>query len=272
MEGFRNFPFISLICLEVSFQVPALMRNHVPIAVKVEAVRQRIREAAFRSGRSETDVTLIAVTKYASAADGTVDALLAAGCRDLGESRPQALLEKAEHFTPHPNPVPKGEETIRWHLIGPLQRNKVRKILPLVSLIHSVDSIRLAKTMDRIAAELSEEIGLSVQPRCLLEVALSDDVAKHGIEAEHLPAVLDQLAALQHVSFCGLMGMAGLDVDDAEIRRQFAALRQLAESLRERGTPENVSLTELSMGMSGDFEIAVEEGATLVRIGSLLYQ
>ena len=268
------------------------------IAANVVAVRQRIREAAIRSGRSETDVTLVAVTKYASTTDGIVEALLAAGCRDLGESRPQNLVEKAELFTPclcslppwgrdrvggigarekqhpHPNPLPKGEGTkdsIHWHLIGPLQRNKVRKILPLVSLIHSVDSVRLAEAIDRIAAELSEETGKPIKPSCLLEVAISDDATKCGFDLDELPTVLDRLAVFRSISFCGLMGMAGLDADASTVRRQFAALRCLAESLQLRGTPDNVSLTELSMGMSGDFEMAIEEGATLVRVGSLLY-
>ena len=252
------------------------------IAANVASVRQRIHETAIRSGRSEADVKLVAVTKYASTTDGVVEALLAAGCHDFGESRPQHLQEKAGHFaeTVHPNPLSERreirgsegiKEEIRWHLIGPLQRNKVRKILPLVSLIHSVDSVRLAEAIDRIADELSEEIGASIKPRCLLEVMLSNDDAKHGFEPEELPAVLDRLAALRHVSFRGLMGMSGLNASDAEIRRQFATLRQCAELLRERGTPSNVSLTELSMGMSEDFEIAVEEGATFLRIGSLLY-
>ena len=257
------------------------MTRSSPIASNVEIVRQRIRESAVRSGRSETDITLVAVTKYASTTDGTVVALLAAGCRDLGESRPQSLLEKAEYFAPHPNPLPQGEGTevalprqerteIRWHLIGSLQRNKVRKMLPLVSLIHSIDSVRLAEAIDRIAGELSEETGTPIRPRCLLEVAISDDVTKHGFALDELPVVLDHLAAFQNISFCGLMGMGGLDASDGTLRRQFAALRCRAESLRDRGMPPNVSLTELSMGMSGDFEIAVEEGATLVRIGSLL--
>ena len=232
------------------------------IAANVNAVRQRIREAATRSGRSEEDVTLVAVTKYASTTDGIVAALRAAGCRDLGESRPQSLLEKAEFF---------GGEPTRWHLIGSLQRNKVRRILPLASLIHSVDSVRLAEAIDRIAAELSEEIGQPIKPNCLLEIAISDDSTKHGFASDELPAVLDRLANFQNISFRGLMGMSGLDADASEVRRQFAALRCLAESLRRQGTPDNVSLGELSMGMSDDFEMAIEEGATLVRIGSLLY-
>jgi len=233
-----------------------------PIAANVNTVRQRIRKAAIRSGRSETDVTLVAVTKYASTTDGVVDALLAAGCCDLGESRPQSLLEKAEFF---------GGESIRWHLIGSLQRNKVRKVLPLDSLIHSVDSVRLAEAINRIASELSEETGKPIKPNCLLEVAISGDATKHGFAPDELPVVLDKLANLQNISFCGLMGMSGLDVDAVEVRRQFSTLRCLAELLRRRGTPDNASLSELSMGMSDDFETAIEEGATLVRIGSLLY-
>ncbi len=258
------------------------MKN-TQIAANVETVRQRIREAAIRSGRTETDVKLVAVSKYVSTTDGVIDALLAAGCRDLGEARPQILLEKAEFFAQRgPGPqVPAhisardsardSEDEIRWHLIGSLQRNKIRKVLPLVSLIHSVDSVRLAEAIDRIADDLSEETGRPIRPCCLLEVAISGDETKHGFEPEDFSAVLDQLAVFQNISVFGLMGMSGLNADVTETRRQFAALRQLAESLQKRGTPENVSLAELSMGMSGDFDIAIEEGATLVRVGSLLY-
>jgi len=231
---------------------------HRRIAANVQEVRQRIDQAAGKSGRTGNDVRLIAVSKYADLGDGTVEALLAAGCPELGEARPQRLLEKAEYYADMP---------IRWHLIGALQRNKVRKILPVASLIHSLDSLRLAEAINRIA----EEEQLS-PIHCLLEVALSQDAEKHGIEPENVLDFLDAIGAYKNIVVDGLMGMAGLESDDLQTRREFEMLRKIAESARERGVPPNVSLTELSMGMSGDFEIAIEEGATIVRIGSILYQ
>jgi len=228
------------------------------IMANVQEVRRQINVAATKSGRTGEDVRLIAVSKYADIGDGTIEALLAAGCSELGEARPQRLLEKAEHYADMP---------IRWHLIGALQRNKVRKILPLTALIHSLDSLRLAETIDRIAEE--ERLP---PVRCLIEVALSQDAEKHGIEPERVLQILDEIGAFKNLVVEGLMGMAGLESDESQTRREFALLRQTAESARNRELPPNVSLAELSMGMSGDFEAAIEEGATLVRIGSMLYR
>jgi len=228
------------------------------IEAKVQEVRQRMDRAAVRSGRTSGDVRLIAVSKYAHCGDGVIEALLAAGCCELGEARPQQLLEKAEYYT---------ETSIQWHLIGTLQRNKVRKILPVTALIHSLDSLRLAEAIDRIA----EEEELPPVP-CLLEVALSQDAEKQGIEPEKVLDVLDAIGTCQNIIVQGLMGMAGLESDSLQIHREFELLRKTAESAKRRGVSANVSLSELSMGMSSDFEIAIEEGATLVRIGSMLYQ
>ena len=228
------------------------------IAANVQEVRQRIDHAAVKSGRTGSDVRLVAVSKYADLGDGTTGALLAAGCPDLGEARPQRLLEKAEHYANLP---------IQWHLIGALQRNKVRKILPVATLIHSLDSLRLAEAIDRIA----EEEQLPPVP-CLLEVALSQDAEKHGVEPGNVLEVLDAIGTYKNIIVQGLMGMAGLESEDSQVRQEFELLRKTAESARNRGLPPNVLLTELSMGMSGDFEIAIEEGATIVRIGSTLFQ
>ena len=228
------------------------------IATNVQEVRQRIALAATQSGRTGKEVRLIAVSKYADFGDGTVEALFAAGCDELGEARPQRLFEKAEHYADMP---------IRWHLIGTLQRNKIRRILPHTALIHSLDSLRLAESIDRIAEE--EQLP---PVRCLLEVALSHDTEKHGIEPEHVLKIIDEIGAYKNIAVEGLMGMAGLESDEQQIRREFATLRQTAESVQSRKLPPNVSLAELSMGMSGDFEIAIQEGATLVRIGSILYR
>ena len=228
------------------------------IAANVQEVRQRINQSAVKSGRTGKDVRFIAVSKYADPGDGMVEALFAAGCNELGESRPQRLLEKAEFYTDVP---------VRWHLIGSLQRNKVRKILSVTTLIHSLDSLRLAEAIDRIAGE--EQLPAV---RCLLEVAISQDTEKQGIDPQQVPEILDKISAYKHIAVDGLMGMAGLESDEPQIHREFAMLRQTAESAKDRGLPANISLSELSMGMSGDFEIAIEEGATIVRIGSVLYQ
>ena len=227
------------------------------IITNVREVRRRMEQSAIKSGRTAADVRLIAVSKYTGIGDGTVEALLAADCRELGEARPQQLLEKAEHYADFP---------INWHLIGSLQRNKVRKILTAATLIHSLDSLRLAEAIDRITDE--EHLPPA---RCLLEVAISHDANKHGIEPEGVLEVLDKLGAYKNIILEGLMGMAGLESDNVQIRREFELLRKTAEQARSRGLPPNVSLSELSMGMSDDFEIAIEEGATLVRIGSILY-
>lgn len=231
------------------------------IAQNVQNVRQRIAEAAQRAGRDESEVTLVAVSKYASLESGVIEALLEAGCTDLGESRPQSLLKKAEHFAAGQSHA----HGIRWHLIGSLQRNKIRKILPHLTLIHSIDSLRLAEAVDRIA---EEERQSSVN--ILLEVAISDDETKHGFKPDEIPAALEELSQRKRLAVKGLMCMAGLRANADETRRQFAVVRHLADSLQKAGLPENMSLAELSMGMSDDFELAVEEGATLVRVGSLL--
>ena len=230
---------------------------HHDIAKNVQEVLRRMDLAAAKSGRAGNEVRLIAVSKYAAPGDGIVEALMAAGCNDLGEARPQQLLEKAKLHAEMP---------IRWHLIGSLQRNKVRKILPVTTLIHSLDSLRLAEAIHRIAEEESLPT-----VRCLLEVAISHDAEKHGVEPEQVLETLDNIGQYNKIVVEGLMGMAGLESDEVQIHREFERLRKTAESARERGLPPNVSLTELSMGMSGDFEIAIEEGATLVRIGSILY-
>ncbi len=219
------------------------------ISENLQAVRERIARAADRAGRREQDIRLVAVTKYATPGDGFVEALLDAGCRDFGEARPQSLVDKAEQF---------GTDPIRWHLIGSLQRNKIRKLLPICSLIHSVDSIKLLDAIDRIA----EEENLTTVPPLLLEINISSEEMKHGFEPEEIPAVLEHAAGLPRLTVLGLMGMSGLRSDETQKRREFQTLFQLAEKH---------GLREISMGMSDDFETAIEEGATIVRIGSMLY-
>jgi pyridoxal phosphate enzyme (YggS family) len=224
------------------------------VAANVERLRERIEQAAQRSGRTGRDVVLIAVTKYVDV--DIAKALLAAGCDELGESRPQELWRKAEALP---------GDAVRWHMIGHLQRNKVRRTLPYISLLHSADSLRLLDEVNRISAELSRTLPV------LLEVNVSGEAAKHGFAPAEMAGVLEHVAGLPHVRVRGLMAMASWDGNLDTARSDFIRLRELRDAVQ-ANCPPSVSLHELSMGMSGDFEVAIEEGATLVRVGSALFE
>jgi pyridoxal phosphate enzyme (YggS family) len=224
------------------------------IAENVGQVRERIAAAAARAGRRPDDVTLVAVSKYVGVDEA--QALVGAGCRDLGESRPQELWRKAEAL---------GANAIRWHLIGHLQRNKVARTLPLVSLLHSGDSLRLLAAVD------AENAAQGRVTPALLEINVSGDATKHGFHPDEVEPLGETLAALNGVQIRGLMAMAGLEGSPDDARREFAQLRELRDRLQ-TAWEDRFRLAELSMGMSGDFEIAIEEGATLVRVGSLLFE
>jgi PLP dependent protein len=224
-----------------------------PIARNLAEIREGIARAADRSGRNAADIKLLAVTKYARLEQ--IRALAAAGCTDLGESRPQQLWERAALLADMP---------VQWHLIGHLQRNKVRRTLPLVAMIHSVDSRRLIAAIDETASQAQ------LRPAVLLEVNTSGEPAKSGLAPDALAAILAELPAFRHVEVRGLMCMAGLEGGLDAARRDFAALRELRDRLQ-ASCPEGTVLGELSMGMSGDYEAAIEEGATIVRIGSALF-
>jgi PLP dependent protein len=222
-------------------------------------VRDRIAEACRVAGRDPGDVRLIGVTKYVSA-DST-RMLLEAGCPDLGESRPQSLWAKAAALADH-------APAVRWHLIGHLQRNKLRRTLPLVSLLHSLDSLRLAEAIEAEAAAA----GLICET--LVEVNLAGDPGRTGVMEADLAAVLEAASRSPHLRVLGLMGMAAVpdgESSGSAARRQFARLRELRDALVGR-VPTATGLRELSMGMSGDFVEAILEGSTLVRVGSALWE
>jgi pyridoxal phosphate enzyme (YggS family) len=224
------------------------------IRENVALVRGKMAEAAARSGRTPEAVRLVAVTK--SAGEAEIRALVEAGCLVLGESRPQHLWDKAARLADLP---------VRWHLVGHLQRNKVRRTLPLIEMLQSADSATLAAAVERSAAELSLRVPV------LLEVNVSGEAAKHGFAPDAVARCLEELARLEHIEVRGLMCMAALEGGLAAARRDFAALRQLRDRLRDT-CPEGICLEDLSMGMSGDYEVAIEEGATIVRVGSALFE
>ncbi|MCS7239193.1 MAG: YggS family pyridoxal phosphate-dependent enzyme [Thermoguttaceae bacterium] len=217
-------------------------------------VQERIAQAARRVGRAPEEISIVCVTKYV--VPDVARCLVELGYNVLGESRPQVLWRKAEACAGLP---------VRWHLVGPLQRNKAKKTVPLVELIHSVDSLALLETLNAIAAQRGQPVDV------LLEVNISGEQAKHGFSPQEMPAVVAQLANYPHVKVQGLMGMAGLEGGLSAARQQFALLRRLRDELAPL-CPAGNELRELSMGMSGDFEVAVEEGATVVRLGSILYE
>jgi PLP dependent protein len=231
------------------------------VAENLASVREHIAATAAASGRRVDEITLVGVTKYVGPHQAAE--LAAAGCTDLGESRPQELWSKAESLQQAAAP-----RSIRWHLIGHLQRNKVRRTLPLVQLIHSVDSERLLAAIN----EATDDLEAVVAPiNVLLEVNTSGEAAKHGLAPDAVEPLLAAAAQYPRVAIRGLMTMAALDGDESVAARNFASLRELRDRL-ERVAPDGVALDELSMGMSGDFESAIREGATIVRIGSLLWE
>jgi pyridoxal phosphate enzyme (YggS family) len=217
----------------------------------VESVRGRIAVAAQRAGRDPGSVTLVAVTKRVPA-----DLLmpLAALVGDLGENYPQELWRKVERLAGSP---------LRWHLIGHLQSNKAKKTLPMVRLIHAVDSLKLLQMLDHLAAELPDP------PPVCLQVNTSGEATKHGWSPEDIPRDTVAIAACRRIPIVGLMTMAALDSTPAAASAGFARLRHIRNDLR---VSSGLPLNELSMGMSSDFEEAIAEGATLVRIGSALFE
>ena len=216
------------------------------VAARYRALQEEIAELARVAGRSPSEITLVAVSKTYP-----LDHVLPAyetGCRDFGENRVQEALQKMED----------GPPDLRWHLIGTLQENKVRKVIGRFALIHSVDSIKLAKRL----AEVSSELG--VETRVLLQVNSSGESTKHGWTEKALKNDFERVAGLAGLRVEGLMTMAPFTDDKERIRSCFRGLRRLRDTL-------DPSLPHLSMGMTQDYPIAIEEGATILRIGSKLF-
>jgi pyridoxal phosphate enzyme (YggS family) len=220
---------------------------------RLSELKKRIAEACARAGRNADEVTIVAVTKYIGVEE--TKSLIEAGQYDLGENRIQVALPKLEA-------IPE-ESGVRWHFIGHLQTNKVKDVLGRFCMIHSLDRLQLAKEIDKRANKL----GLTVP--CLVQVNVSGEETKGGFSPEELEDFLLTVKEMKGVEVRGLMTMAPATDDPETVRPVFRGLRELRDDLLARGILP-AGARELSMGMSGDFEVAVEEGATLVRIGSVL--
>src|SRR5436309_11969 len=220
------------------------------ITENLERVRERIMQAAVKAGRSTSDIELVAITKTHPAEK--VREALGTGQTLFGESRVQEARAK----------IPELPSNLRWHFVGHLQKNKIRHALPLFELFHGVDSLALAQEMNRIAADEG------MHPRVLLEVNVAGEGSKFGFSPDKLRGQMEELLALQRLSILGMMTIPPL-ADKAEAsRKYFVQLRELRERLQ---TEFHVDFPQLSMGMTQDFPIAVEEGATLVRVGTAIF-
>jgi pyridoxal phosphate enzyme (YggS family) len=227
-----------------------------PIAENLQRVRDRIAEAARRAGRQPEEITLVAVTKTHPWA--YVAAALAAGQRDFGENRPEEAHAK---FIENPEAA---SQPFRLHLIGPIQRRKAKIALACHPvLIHSIDRLKIARKLDQLAAD--QGVTLDV----LLEVNVSGEPTKHGWAPEALRQDLPELLALSRLRIHGLMTIPPFDPDPEAARPYFVALRALRDRLA-TDFPQ-ADWSQLSMGMSHDFEVAIEEGATIVRVGSAIF-
>jgi len=234
----------------------------------LKLVQQRIADACARADRDPAGVTLVAVTKYVPF--DVIRTMVEAGQQDIGENRVQELTKRAgmmqewqlrRQRDPSAGPMPRP----RWHMIGHLQRNKVKLVLPWVEMIHSVDSLRLAEEIDVQSAKLQR-----VTP-ILLEVNASGEGTKQGVAVAATTHLAEQIHSLKHVDVLGLMTMAPLTDDESIVRHTFERTRELFDEI----VAERLcgpQFRELSMGMTSDFEIAIEYGATFVRIGTALYE
>jgi len=217
---------------------------------RLARILHSMEEACLRTGRNPSEVRLVAVSKKQS--PEAIQSLVEAGHSLFGESRLQESMVK----------IPLLPGRLQWHFIGHLQKNKIRKALPLFSLFHGVDSVDLAREMERVAS------GDGHRSSILLEVNVSGESSKFGISPDQLASAVEEVSALPRIDLLGLMTMAPYDEDPEKARPYFRRLRELRDEV---SRSLHVDLPELSMGMSGDFVPAVEEGATLVRIGTALF-
>ena len=220
---------------------------------RLEKIKERIQQAAEACGRDAESVRLVAVSK--TVAPEAVREALEAGVTDLGENYVQEAREKFKALVQYP---------ASWHFIGHLQSNKAKYAVRLFDLIHSVDSLKLARELDKQAAKVDK-----IQ-QILVQVNISGEETKSGIAADETTTLIQEISQMKNLSVQGLMTMPPYFYQPEKVRPFFAALRKLRDEIDSRRVP-NVSMAELSMGMTGDFEVAIQEGATLVRIGTAIF-
>ncbi|HEL1613087.1 TPA: YggS family pyridoxal phosphate-dependent enzyme [Streptococcus suis] len=206
-----------------------------------------VAQAAEKAGRPIESVNVIAVTKYVDSS--IANKLVKTGVRHIGENRVDLFLDKYKALA---------DQNLTWHLIGTLQRRKVKDVINFVDYFHALDSVKLAKEIDKRATR---------RIKCFLQVNISGEESKHGFDLSEIDEVLSEIAQFKNLELVGLMTMAPFEADELELHSIFSKMKQVQEELSNRQLP-GMPFTELSMGMSGDFEIAIEHGATYVRIGS----
>ena len=222
------------------------------IRTNIEAVEERICSACKRAGRDRSEVRLICVTKTKPVE--MLQEAYEAGQRDFGENKVQEICRKKPDLPPD----------IRWHMIGHLQRNKVRQLIGQTAMIHSVDSLRLAETIS------AEAVRAGIRIPVLIEVNMAGEESKFGLAKEDVEELVRAAAALEGIQISGLMTIAPYTEDPETNRPYFAGLRELAVDIGQKCI-DNVSMSVLSMGMTGDFEVAIEEGATHIRVGTGIF-
>ncbi|MCB2916896.1 YggS family pyridoxal phosphate-dependent enzyme [Streptococcus suis] len=216
-----------------------------------DAIFSAIAKAAEKAGRPSESVKVIAVTKYVDSS--IANQLVNTGITHIGENRVDQFLEKYNALA---------DKQLTWHLIGTLQRRKVKDIIPFVDYFHALDSVKLAQEIDKRATKIV---------KCFLQVNVSGEESKHGFAVSEIDAALAEISLLENIELVGLMTMAPIDATDDELDEIFSKIQEIQEELATRNLPR-MPFTELSMGMSGDFERAIAHGATYVRIGSAFFE
>ncbi|MFH6655930.1 YggS family pyridoxal phosphate-dependent enzyme [Streptococcus suis] len=216
-----------------------------------DAIFSAVAKAAEKAGRPSESVKVIAVTKYVDSS--IANQLVNTGITHIGENRVDQFLEKYNALA---------DKQLIWHLIGTLQRRKVKDIIPFVDYFHALDSVKLAQEIDKRTTKIV---------KCFLQVNVSGEESKHGFAVSEIDAALAEISLLENIELVGLMTMAPIDATDDELDEIFSKMQEIQEELATRNLPR-MPFTELSMGMSGDFERAIAHGATYVRIGSAFFE
>ncbi len=243
------------------------MAKRSPLAERLDEVRERIASACGKAKREPAEVTLVAVTK--TAAPEQIREVIQLGVGDLGESRVQVLTQRAaqinEFFARRQTQGDAGVAgKLRWHMIGHLQRNKIKPVLPLISLIHSIDSLRLAEELEVQLTKANRKLPV------LMQLNASEESSKSGVAVGASVHLAEQIDTMPHLQLIGLMTMGPLDATEKETRHVFARTREVYDEMKWHKIG-GAGFKHLSMGMSNDYELAVEEGSTMVRVGTALF-